>query len=394
MKFTEIFKVAHHALYANKIRTILTMLGVIIGVSSVILLMSIGRGVQNYITDIFAEMGSNLVFVTPGNRKPGEGDPSAAFGNMKLEEKHVKLLLDNDIGFIDKISGNVQTSLVAKYKTNSFYSDVLGLNEEGESIFNYSIKEGRSFNKSEIRSRARVAVLGSKTKDELFKNQSAIGKRIKISDKTFTVIGEYKEKGKSFDSQIIMPITTAIDTYNIKNYVSISIKIKNENEVDTAMSYFKKILKKDLKEEDFSVISQKEMLNSVQSIMQILTIGLGAIAGISLVVGGIGIMNIMLVSVTERTKEIGLRKALGATSQVVTTQFLLEAVLLSIGGGTAGIIIGVLLSFIPRFWIRTEVTFMSILIAFLFSAVVGIIFGTYPAIQASKKDPIEALRYE
>ena len=390
---TETFKTAIVALNSNKVRSALTMLGVIIGVAAVILLISIGKGIQNYITDQFEALGSNLLFVSPGKASFGR-DPADSYARNKLEEKHIKLIENQAPDAYELISPNVQSGQTVKYKTKNFYSSVSGVNAEAKDIFNYEIDNGRFFNKADVKSSAKVAVLGKEVVKALFPNMNPVGQRIKVGDDNYEVIGTYKEKGRNFDELVIVPYTSAQDSFGVKNLANIVLKVKNEEEINKSMKLVQKALLRDLKEDDFSVLSQKDILSTIQSVLQMLTLGLGAIAGISLIVGGIGIMNIMLVSVTERTREIGLRKAVGATPSNITSQFLIESTLLSVGGGVIGIIIGWLLSLAGRSFIRTEVPWWAILLAFSFSAMVGIIFGTYPAVKAGRKDPIEALRYE
>lgn len=394
INIAETFRSAFVALTGNKIRSGLTMLGVIIGVAAVILLISLGKGIQNYITDQFEALGSNLLFVSPG-QADFASDPAAQFSRNELDEEHVELIERYASDFITDVTPYITASAGVKYKTNTFNASVNATNERGFDIVNFEVDEGRYFTGNEVRSKAKVVLLGKEVKDELFPTQSAIGQRIKLdTGETLTVIGTIKPKGQNFDNAIAMPHTTAMDIFEIENYSSITAKAKEGVDVDQAIRKIELALMRDLDEDEFTVMSQEDILSSIQSILQVLTIGLGAIAAISLVVGGIGIMNIMLVSVTERTREIGLRKAIGAAPADIASQFLIESMLLSMGGGIIGIIIGWLLSFGGRAFIRTEVPLWSVLLAFSFAAFVGIIFGTYPAIKASKKDPIEALRYE
>lgn len=393
MRLNQTFKISFRALNANKVRTFLTMLGVIIGVGSVIMLISVGRGVQNYITDQFEALGSNLLFVSPG-KFSFDRDPGDAFSRNKLKEKHVKLIETYASEAYDEITPMTQIGETVRYKNRSYFSSIIGTNEAAGEVFSYLIDQGRYFNKAEVKSEAKVAVLGPSIFKELFPNQNPIGKKVKIGGDNYQVIGTYKEKGRNFDEQALVPYTSAMSSFDIELLSNIVIKVPSDEDIDQATRLIEKAMLRDLEEDDFTVLSQKDILSSIQNILQMLTLALGAIAGISLLVGGIGIMNIMLVSVTERTREIGLRKALGATPSDIATQFLTESTLLSIGGGTIGIILGWLGSLALRGFLRTEVPIWSILIAFSFAAAVGIIFGTYPALQASRKDPIEALRYE
>ncbi len=393
MRLTETFKIAVIAVSTNKIRTTLTMLGVVIGVAAVILLISIGRGVENYITDQFEALGSNLLFVTPG-RVDVSGDPNQYLSRNKLDEKHLKIIIRDAVGSYEAVSATIQIGGTTEYKTKNYYTSIIATDENSSTVFSYELDTGRFLSRDDVKSKARVAVIGAEVKKELFGVMNPLGKRIKISGDSYEIIGTFKEKGKNFDDNVIVPYPSAMNTFGSKNFSSIVIKARSDVPIDQSIKIIEKALLKDLDKDDFSVLSQKDILSSIQNVLKILTLGLGAIAGISLVVGGIGIMNIMLVSVTERTREIGLRKALGATPSDVASQFLFESMLLSIGGGIIGILFGWLLSLVARNFLRTEVPWWSILLAFSFAAFVGIIFGTYPAAKASQKDPIEALRYE
>lgn len=390
----EVFKTSLIALGSNKVRSALTMLGVIIGVAAVILLISIGRGVQNYITDQFEALGSNLLFVSPGKADFSQ-DPSTQLARNKLSDKHVDLIERYASDFIIEVTPYITAGVQVEYKNKNFYAAINATDERGGEIFNFEVDRGRMYSANEVNSSAKVVLIGSQVAEKLFGTSSPLDQRIKFdSGESFQVIGVLKPKGRGFDDAISIPYTTAMDVFDLKNYSSIVAKADPNQNIDRAMRKVKIALLRDLKENEFTVLSQADILSSIQNILGILTAGLGAIAAISLIVGGIGIMNIMLVSVTERTREIGLRKAIGATPLDILSQFLIEAILLSTGGGIIGITLGWLLSLIGRTWIRTEVPFWAVGLAFSFAAFVGIIFGTYPAYTASKKDPIEALRYE
>jgi len=395
MHITETIKTSLDAIFVNKVRSALTMLGVIIGVLSVILLISIGHGIQNYVKDQFEALGSNLVFVMPGKTPLSGGrDPAEAFSRNKLEGKHVKLIKTQASDFVDQISGGLQVGETIKYKTKSYYASVLGLDASGLNIQNYKYSQGRGFTEREVKSKAKVVILGPKVAEELFPNTNPIGLNVKVGTNTYKIIGIAESKGRNYDEAILIPLTSALDSFGLKNYSYIILSVKNDDEINLAVKQVKRALLRDLKADEFSVMTQNEVLDSIQSILQMLTLALGAIAAISLLVGGIGIMNIMLVSVTERTREIGLRKALGATPTNITIQFLIESLVLSTTGGIIGIILGWLASLSLRGFLRTEVPWWSVLLAFSFSVFVGAIFGTYPAVKAGKKDPIESLRYE
>lgn len=389
----EIFKTSNKALLLHKGRTALTMLGVIIGVFAVISLVSMGIGVQNYVTDQFESIGSNVIFIMPGNSGFTE-DPANTFGRLKFEEKHVDLIEQYASDQVEIVSPSVRFSGTVEYKTNSYYSSILAPNYKAQQLFDLSIQEGRFFNEAEEKNKMRVAILGPNIAEELFPNVNPIGKNIEIEEVSYEVIGYTKKKGQDYDNNVYVPYTIAMSDFEIDNFQGLIVKIKDKDSVELAEKQVTLALLRDLDKDDFQIMSAEDILSSIQSILSILTAAVGAIAGISLLVGGIGIMNIMLVSVTERTKEIGLRKAVGASPKDIALQFMFEAVMISVGGGAMGLLFGWLASLAARSIVRTEVPLWAVLLAFGFSVLVGVIFGTYPAVKASKKDPIEALRYE
>lgn len=393
MKLAETLKVAIKALLSNKARSFLTMLGVIIGVFSVVTLVSLGKGIQNYITDEFDALGSNLLFISPGKLDVAD-DPGKQFSRNKLAEKHVDLIKTHASDHLGPITGYVLVGETTEYKTNRYFSEIIGVNEDGVTMFNYVKAKGRYFNKTDVKNEENVAIIGPIIQEELFATQDPIGKKIKIGNDRYEVIGTFEEKGSNYDDQIIIPVTSALNSFDIQYYSSIIAKSKTGEDVNILTREVQLALLRDLKSDEFTVLSQEDLLSSIQEILGVLTTGLGAIAGISLLVGGIGIMNIMLVSVTERIREIGLRKALGATSRTVGLQFMVEAILLSVIGGGIGLTLGGLVTFGIQSFVRAEVTLGAVLLAFGFSTLVGVVFGTYPAYNASKLDPIEALRYE
>jgi putative ABC transport system permease protein len=393
MTLIETTKIAIVALNANKVRSALTMLGVIIGVFAVVSMISLGRGVQNYITDQFSALGSDLIIVSPG-KVDLQDDPAKYLTRNKLDEKHLDLIRAYADDFIINLTPSVRVAQSMKHKTNSHVGTVIGADYTLPEVLNFEAKEGRFFTRNEVKSNAKVVVIGPIVSEELYPSRSPVGEKIKLGDETFEIIGVFKEKNQQYDSNAFAPYTTVMEVFDVKNFSSIGVKAKDTESIDIGMRQVELALMRDLKDDDFTVMSQQDLLGSIQSILGILTLGLGAIAGISLLVGGIGIMNIMLVSVTERIREIGLRKAVGANSYNIGMQFMAESVLLSVTGGMIGLFLGWLASLAARTFVRTDLPISAIFLAFGFSVFVGVVFGTYPAMQASKKDPIDALRYE
>lgn len=393
MNIKELITSALLSLRANKLRTFLTMLGVIIGVFSVITLIALGRGVQNYITDEFDALGSNLLFVSPG-RAGFADDPAKSLTDNKLEEKHLDLILNYAGDSIDKVSPYIISGKTVEYKANNFFAEITGMSSDALTIVNYEVAEGRYFTDTEQKNKERVMFIGPEVAKELFPGNNAVGKSVRLDGTAYEVIGVFKPKSQNYDDQILVPYTTVMEELDISNFASIVAKAKAGSTIDVAVKQLELALLRDLKEEDFTILSQADLLSSINQVLGVLTGGLSAIAGISLLVGGIGIMNIMLVSVTERTREIGLRKALGATPNNIAVQFLSEAVLISFVGGFIGLILGGLATLVAQNFLRAEIPWYAVIVAFGFSAFVGMSFGTYPAVKAGKKDPIVALRYE
>ncbi len=399
-----IFLIAVKAILTNKVRAFLTMLGVIIGVGSVVLLTSIGTGLQAYVTEQFADLGGNVLFVVPGNpfgEGGGFGGESSFIESTKptLKRSYFNQILRNHR---DVLKDGVVTALStgeAKYKDTTKRITLYGVTPSFEQVYKTPATKGSWFTENDETKGERVIMLGSKIAEELFGQVDPIGKKIRIESRTYTVAGVLESKGggfggPNFDNYVYIPLNTLFNDFNTQLIDSFYFEVRDKDQVEPAKKAIEETLLQYLEEDEFSVIDQSQILSTINSVLGMLTLGLGGIAAISLVVGGIGIMNIMLVSVTERTREIGLRKALGATPNLILLQFLIEAALLSIIGGLIGLLIAYLGSLAIQAFFPARVTPMAVMLAFGVSTLVGLIFGAAPARRAAKLSPIEALRYE
>lgn len=408
MKILRIMRVSLRALARNKMRSFLTILGIIIGVAAVIAMVSIGEGAKKGIEERFASMGTNLLFVYSGSRNiRGVQSGFGGFTNLKPDDAKA---IEERCNAVKATSPSISTRAQVVYANKNWNTQIQGTGERFPEIRNWKVVEGSYFDETHVASAAKVCVLGSLVKQNLFEDEDPIGKTIRINKIPFTVIGVLESKGEqggffNRDDMIAAPYTTVMRRLRGVDYInSIDVAAVSASRTTEAQRQIEELMKERHRiapgaEDDFQVRNIADVAESAAESTKIMTILLGSIAGISLIVGGIGIMNIMLVSVTERIREIGVRLAVGAREKDILMQFLIEAVVLSVTGGMIGIIVGVgaskLMKYISVFsQITTVVTPGSIMLAFFFAASVGIFFGYYPARKASKLDPIEALRYE
>jgi putative ABC transport system permease protein len=408
MLFSENLRIALRALQANKMRSILTMLGIVIGVATVVALVAIGNGATSSITSEI-QSGSSMLTVQAGRMQRGPGGGSQSSYLYYADYELLQRVLNTSVG---TIMPTFQSSYELKYGDENFSASVLGVMAGYEELRSLTIAQGRSISSGDEKSGASVVVVGSQTAEDLFGGLSPIDKIISIDGTKFKVIGVLESKGSgmgSADDAVLIPLETGYSKLfgsdamenNKRTVNSIMVPITDVEKIDTVSAQIEYLLRRShnlssTDESDFNVMNPTDMLESLSSITQTLTIFLGAIAGISLLVGGIGIMNIMLVSVTERTKEIGLRKAVGATRNQILSQFLIETMTLSVFGGVIGILLGVGIAsiFTLSGLITAVITPGSILMAFSFSMAIGVFFGLYPAYRAANLHPMEALRYE
>jgi putative ABC transport system permease protein len=412
MLFSENLKIALRALRANKLRSVLTILGIVIGVATVVALLALGKGTTASVTSQIQSNGSNLLTVSPGRQQSGRPGTGGAQQASYLYYADYQLL-QKSLSGVSAIAPNYQSSYLVKYGNESFSVNVTGVTRDYQDTNSYDLMDGRFISDGDNKAQALVAVLGSQTAEDLFGGLTPIGKTVSVNGVKFEVIGVLESKGSSgfgsSDDAIFIPLETGYTklfgskaTYNDKKTVnSIAVSVTNADAMDTVSAQISFLLRRAHKlaspdELDFNVLSQADLLSTITGVTQTLTIFLGAIAGISLLVGGIGIMNIMLVSVTERTKEIGLRKAVGATKNQILTQFLIETVTLSVLGGVIGISLGVgiALLFTATGLLTAVITVDSIALAFFFALAIGVFFGIYPAFRAANLTPMVALRYE
>ena len=402
--YKESFLMAWASLIANKMRSILTMLGIIIGVAAVIALVSIGNGVKQDIQNSISSLGSNLLMVIPGApRTPGVRPSAGSMKSLKVSDYEAISKLDG----VRAASPMTNGSYVVIYQNKNWTTSVSGVSYNYLDVNNWSMKSGRFLSEKNVQNRERVAVVGKTVVKNLFGDEDPVGAEIRVKNIPFRIIGVLNSKGSGAmgndqDDMVIIPYTTAMERVEGVDYLRMIYVVgKDENGIDRLQSDIENLLRvrhgiKDTNLDDFNIQNMNSIMETMEETTGTLTLFLGAVAAISLVVGGIGIMNIMLVSVTERTREIGVRKALGATYSVIVTQFLIEAVVISLMGGIIGIILGIGSSKLIGMasGMSTVISVPTIVMSFAFSMAIGLIFGIYPARKAAKLNPIDALHYE
>jgi len=394
MGLVESFRVAVDALRANRLRSLLTMLGVIIGVGAVVMLVAIGSGAKREVEQQVQGLGSNLILIVPGEFDFGS---ARTVSNLQFE----------DVDYVGRVIGNpravattVSSGEEVRVGSKSAFVSVNGTNEAVTTVFDRPLAKGRYISSSDVDTRRRVAVLGDSVADQLFGDVDPLGRQLTVAGVRYRVIGVFEEVGSTFgvsrDQEIHIPVTAAQRLFGIDTVNALAVKAPTIESIPGLQEEIVAALEEKYPGDEFSAVTQTQILGTIGTILGLLTLVLAAIAGISLLVGGVGVSNIMLVSVRERTREIGLRKALGARQRDILRQFLVEAVLLTTVGGLIGIAIGVGSSlaadaFTP---LPADVTWWSVALAFGVSAGVGVFFGVFPARRAGRLDPVVALRTE
>lgn len=408
MKLNDIFHETYTALSANKARSGLTMLGIVIGISSVIAMVSIGTGASNSISSSIQSLGSNLIQITPGAQRTQGFGASGGRGNAKTLTNADAAAIAKEVANVAAVDSQVSGRYQITAKGTNTNTSVTGVTSAYPQIRNLEIADGTFITDAQNEAAAKVAVIGPTVRDDLFGADATgvVGQTIRIKGAEFKVIGVTVAKGgtgfQSQDDVIFIPVMSAERYFSGSQYLStIAVQAATQSSMTQVQADITTLLLarhkiSDATQADFSVLNQNDILSAASGVTSTLTALLAAIGGISLLVGGIGIMNMMLTTVTERTREIGLRKAIGAKKKDIETQFLAEAVALTVIGGVVGIVLGWGISYIVNLTgvVKTSVSLFSIILAFGVSAVIGIVFGYYPARRAAALNPIEAMRYE
>ncbi|HEX6254441.1 MAG TPA: ABC transporter permease [Euzebyales bacterium] len=394
MTFIESMRVALTAIRANRLRSGLTVLGVVIGVLSVVLLVAVGSGARAVVTAGVEDLGSNLLLVAPGSFEFGQAPTRSQFTLEDIES------LSRQLRDRARVTGSIASGERVRSDTGAAFTSVIGVTADFDDVVNRPIARGEFLNESDLATARRVAVLGATAADGLFGGIDPIARQITVGGLRFRVIGTVEPLGSALgvdrDSQVYVPLTAAQRLFGIRTIDTLFVRADDRDGLDDVTATIERVLSERFEPDEFSILSQDEILGVAGRILDTLTLVLAAIAGISLLVGGIGVSNIMLVSVSERTREIGLRKALGARTSEITRQFLVEAIVLCGIGGVLGVAGGVGLSYVAeRFTpVPAEVTWWSVALAFGVSVAVGVIFGVFPARRAGRMDPVAALRRE
>jgi putative ABC transport system permease protein len=397
-------------LKSNKMRSGLTVLGIVIGVSAVVFLVSFGKGHQENMTQIFEEMGANAIYITGTNM--GQGITGGT-GSLTLEDAEA-LLDPNRAPSVEAVAPMIEKMDRASYGTEDTLTDVVGVTPDILKMTSYPIEKGRFIEETDVRKRTSVAVLGYQTKQDLFGSDEAVGESVRVAGRKFEIVGVLEKKGGMMgtaDDYVMIPLTTMQTKITTQTSArgrpvqTIAVKAVNPEEIDAATEQIKDILRqrhhiREDEDDDFTVVDMQEILNSMEQALGIFSVFLGSVGAISLVVGGIGIMNIMLVSVTERTREIGIRKAVGAKRRDILRQFLVEAAMLSLAGGIIGLLFAVMGTLLVSgldlggYEVSAPISTDIVIIAIVVAVGIGLISGSYPAFRAARLDPIESLRHE